>query len=71
MPFVATWMDSLEIVILSEISHREKDKYIITYMQKLKSDTHELLLTNRNRSADTETLISTVARRGREIFSLR
>ena len=26
MPFAATWMD-LEIVILSEISHTEKDKY--------------------------------------------
>ena len=26
MPFVATWMD-LEIVILSEISQKEKDKY--------------------------------------------
>ena len=28
MPFAATWMD-LEIVILSEISQREKDKYHI------------------------------------------
>ena len=26
MPFVATWMD-LEIIILSEISQTEKDKY--------------------------------------------
>ena len=26
MPFAATWMD-LEIIILSEISHREEDKY--------------------------------------------
>ena len=26
MPFVATWMD-LEIVILSEVSQKEKDKY--------------------------------------------
>ena len=26
MPFAATWMD-LEIVILSEVSHKEKDKY--------------------------------------------
>ena len=38
MPFVATWMD-LEIVILSEVSQTEKDKYrmIITYMQNLKT----------------------------------
>ena len=26
MPFVATWMD-LEIIILSEVSQTEKDKY--------------------------------------------
>ena len=26
MPFVATWKD-LEIIILSEISHKEEDKY--------------------------------------------
>ena len=26
MPFTATWMD-LEIIILSEVSQREKDKY--------------------------------------------
>ena len=29
MPFAATWMD-LEIVILSEISQTEKDKYMIS-----------------------------------------
>ena len=28
MPFAATWM-SLEIVILSEVSQTEKDKYMI------------------------------------------
>ena len=26
MPFVATWMD-LEIIILSKVSQKEKDKY--------------------------------------------
>ena len=37
MPFAATWMD-LEIIILSEVSPTEKDKYhmIITYMWNLK-----------------------------------
>ena len=42
MPFVATWKD-LEIIILSEISHKEEDKYqmIITYTQNLKYDTNE------------------------------
>ena len=29
MPLAATWMD-LEIVILSEVSQTEKDKYVIT-----------------------------------------
>ena len=28
MPFTATWMD-LEIIILSEISHKEKDKHLM------------------------------------------
>ena len=29
MPFAATWMD-LEIIVLSEVSHKEKDKYMIS-----------------------------------------
>ena len=35
MPFATTWMD-LEIIILSEVIQREKDKYDITYMWTLK-----------------------------------
>ena len=36
MPFAATWID-LEIIILSEVSQKEKDKYRdITYVQNLK-----------------------------------
>ena len=31
MPSAATWMD-LEIIVLSKISQKEKDKYDITYM---------------------------------------
>ena len=44
MPFAATWMN-LEIIILSEVSQTEKDKYHdIAYMQNLKkSDTNELV----------------------------
>ena len=38
MPFAATWMQ-LEIIKLSEVSQKEKDKYQITYMWKLKYDT--------------------------------
>ena len=29
MPFAATWMD-LEVIILSEVSQTEKDKYYVT-----------------------------------------
>ena len=41
MPFAAAWMQ-LEIIILTEISQKEKDKYHdITYMWNLKQDTNE------------------------------
>ena len=33
----------LEIIILSEINHTEKDKYYITYMYNLKYDPNELI----------------------------
>ena len=43
MPFAATWMD-LEIIILSEVSQTEKDKYHgITCVWNLKNDTNELI----------------------------
>ena len=44
-PFAATWMDS-EMIILSELSQNEKDKYHmydITYMWNLKYDMNELI----------------------------
>ena len=42
MPFAATWMN-LEIIILSEISQTEKNKYhVITYIWNLKNDTNGL-----------------------------
>ena len=40
MPFAATWMQ-LEILILREVSQKEKDKYHITYMWNLKYGTDE------------------------------
>ena len=41
MPFAVTWME-LEILILSDISHKEKDKYhYITYLWNLKYGTNE------------------------------
>ena len=36
MPFAATWMD-LEMIILSEVSQTEKNKYNITYLWNLKN----------------------------------
>ena len=43
MPFAATWMD-LEIIILSEVSQKERQiPYDIAHMWNLKSDTNELL----------------------------
>ena len=43
IPFTTTWMD-LEILILSEVSQTEKDKYHdVTYTWKLKYDTNELI----------------------------
>ena len=41
MPFVATWME-LEILILSEISQKEKDRYhMFTYNRNLIYSTNE------------------------------
>ena len=43
MPFAARGMD-LEIIILSEVSQKEKDKYHdITHMWNLKYDINELI----------------------------
>ena len=43
MPFVATWID-LEIIILREVSQKEKNKYHdITYIWSLKYGTNEIL----------------------------
>jgi len=42
-PFAATWMD-LEIVIVSEVSQTEKEKYCMTslYRNLKRNDTNEL-----------------------------
>ena len=41
MPFAATWME-LETLILSEVSHKEKNKYDFTYIWNLISGTMKL-----------------------------
>ena len=45
MPFAATWMD-LEVIVLSEVSQEEKDRYhrqipYVTYIWNLKYGTNE------------------------------
>ena len=44
MPFAATWMN-LEIVILSEVSQTQKDKYhmILIYVESKKKDINKLI----------------------------
>ena len=53
MPLAVTWMD-LEMIIPSEVSQTEKNKYhmIITYMWNLKNSTDELTYKTEN---DSET----------------
>ena len=54
MTFVATWMD-LEIIMLSEVSWKEKDKYHdITYLWNLKQWSKWTYLQNRDRLKDVE-----------------
>ena len=49
MPFTSTWTD-VEMLILSEVSQKEKDKYhVISHMWNLKHDTDKLIY-------ETETL---------------
>ena len=40
--FSATQMD-LEVIVLSEVSQAEKEKYMISYVQNLKDDINELI----------------------------
>ena len=47
MSFAATWMN-LRIIILSEVSQGQRDKYHITYMQNLKKkDTNRHIYKNK------------------------
>ena len=42
MSFAATWID-LEIIILNEVSQKEKDKYHVIYIWNLKYDTNQCI----------------------------
>ena len=53
MPFAATWME-LEVIILSEVSQTEKDKYhMISLICGIQNMT-QMYLWNRNTLADIE-----------------
>ena len=49
MPFATTWMD-LQVIILSEVSQTEKDKYDIAYMWNLKKMVQMNLFTKQTES---------------------
>ena len=49
MPFAETWVD-LEIIILSEASQREKDKYVFIFMWTLKKMTRINLFTKQKQT---------------------
>ena len=65
MPFAATWID-LEIIILSKVSQKEKDKYhmLSLNMWNLKYDINGTYLQNKNRLADTENRLVVVKGKG-------
>ena len=65
MPFAATWMD-LEITILSEVkSDRERQIYVITYMQNLKYDSNELIYKTETDSQTQKTNLQLPKGKGR------
>ena len=71
MPFAATWMD-LEIIMLRELSQKEKGKYI-TYMCNLKYDTNELIYKTDSQTYKTNLWgVPTVAQRKQiQLVSMR
>ena len=64
MPFAATWMQ-LQIIILSEVSQKEKDiPHDNTYMWNLKYDTNELIYKTETDSQTQRTDLSVSRGRG-------
>ena len=67
MTFMATWMD-LEIIMLTEVSWKEKDKYHdITYLWNLKQWSKWIYLQNRDRLKDVEDSHMVIKGEGGEI----
>ena len=63
MLFAATWIQ-LEIIILSEVSQKEKGKYHITYMWNLKYDTNEPVYKTEADSQTENRLVVVKGKRG-------
>lgn len=53
MSFAATWMD-LKIIILREVSQKEKELHTISFICGVENMKHMNLSMNRNRLKDTE-----------------
>ena len=53
MPSAATWIQP-EIIMLCELSQKEKDKYCVTYTWKLKYDTDELYYETETQTLKTD-----------------
>ena len=62
MPFTPIWME-LEIIIPSEVSQKEKDKYHMIWLRNLKYDTNYLW--NRNRLTDVKNRLVVAKGRGK------
>ena len=64
MPSAVTWMD-LEIVILSEVSQIEKDKYMILLICSILKKVYKwAYLQNRNKVADVENKLIVTRKKG-------
>ena len=65
LPLAVTWID-IEIIILSEVSLKEKDKYhMILFYMKSKNIYKWTYLQNRNRLADIENKLVVTTGEGR------
>ena len=71
MPFAATWME-LEILILSEVSQKEKNKYhVISHIWNLIYGTNESIYRKETNSGMWRTDLWLSRERGREWDGLR
>ena len=66
MPFETTWIQ-LEILILSEVSQKEKDKYDITYVWNLKHGTDEPIAKQKHTQRHREQTCGCQWGRGEEV----